>query len=193
MPKVLSALVAVIALPLTGLLCHEAKSATLVIGETALQKLIDSKFINGKIPIGRLDDCNNPYIESIHITIDAGRMRVAGQLSGQVGKKVAGYCVSATVPSNFTMSGVPAVSGAVIKLTDIKIESIEKKEVELPLGLLVRKLTEGVIQIDLKAITENALKNTAPYSVTLDSLQLQSIAIGQKQLTVNFDFKFSAQ
>jgi hypothetical protein len=50
-----------LAIPFAG----PAKSASLVISESTLQKLLDSKFPGGKIPIGQQDDCNNPYIETV--------------------------------------------------------------------------------------------------------------------------------
>ena len=100
-----------------------ARSATFVIGESALQKLLDAKFPNGKISIGDQNDCNTPYIERVHISIDQGRVHVAGHLAGRVGKKlpVVG-CVSLGDASDFSVSGTPVASGSVLKLSGINLE-----------------------------------------------------------------------
>jgi hypothetical protein len=193
MIKAVAALTLILALPLAFASGGPAESANLEIGETALQKLLDSKFKDGKIPLGRQDTCNNAYIETVRITISGGRVRVTGHLSGHVGKKVAGVCIAAGYPSNFSVSGVPAASGSMLKLTGISLDDIEKKELQVPLGLILRNFAGDVLQIDLRHAAESALKNTGPYAITLSSLDLQGITPADKALTVNFDFKLSIQ
>ncbi len=191
MTKAAAALTLLLALPLA--LAQPAESASLEINESALQKLLDSKLKDGKIPLGRQDNCNNAYIETVRITISGGRVRVTGHLSGHVGKKIAGVCISAAYPSNFSVSGVPAVGGSMLKLTGISLDDIEKKELQAPLGLLLRNFAGDVVQIDLRRAAESALKNTAPYAIALSSLDLRGIAPGENTLTVDFDFKLSMQ
>jgi hypothetical protein len=187
------ALTLLLPLPVALALAGPAKSATLEIGETALQKLLDSKVKDGKIPIGPQDNCSNAYLETVRIIIGGGRVRVTGHLSGRVGKKIAGVCVAAADPSNFSVSGVPAVSGSALKLTGIALDSIEKKELKVPLSLLLTNFAGNALQIDLKPAAERALRNTAPYNVILSSLVLQSITPGDKVLSVNFDFTLAIQ
>jgi hypothetical protein len=194
MAKALAALSALLALPLALAAAAPARSASLVISETALQKLIDTRFASGKIPISRQDDCNSSYVEAVHITISGGRVHVAGHLSGRAGRKVPMIgCVASADPSSFSVSGVPAASGSTLRLTSITLDDIEKKELKLPLSLLLRNFAESATQINLKPAAEKALKNTSPYAVTLEILDLQSITAGEKVLTVNFDFKLSVQ
>jgi hypothetical protein len=191
MVKTLAALLLAIALaiPFAG----PAGSATIVISENALQKLLDQKYPSGKIPIGQQDDCNNPYIEAVHITIGQGRVHVTGHLSGRVGGKVAGICIAPGDPSNFTLSGAPAVNGSVLKLTGIQLDYIEKKELEPVVGFLLRNFVGDAVQMDLMPAAQSALKGSAPYQVTLDNLLLQTITVQDKTLTVDFDFKLSVQ
>jgi hypothetical protein len=191
MAKALAALL--LAMPLAIPLAGSARSATLIINEDALQKLLDSKFPDGKIPIGHQDDCNNPYIETVHITVDQGRVHVTGHLSGHIGGKVAGICVAPADPSNFTISGVPAVSGSILKLTSIQLDSIEKKELEPIIGLLLTNFAGDAMQMDLKPAAERTLSGSAPYQITLDNLLLRAITVQAKALTVDFDFKLSVQ
>ena len=179
-----------LALPFAGL----ARSATFVIGESALQKLLDAKFPNGKIPIGDQNDCNTPYIEGVRISIDQGRVHVAGHLAGRIGKKlpVVG-CVSLGDPSDFSVSGTPVASGSVLKLSGINLDSIEKRELKDVIGALLRNFAGDAVQMDLKPPVQNALKGSAPYQVALDNLLLQTITAQDKALTVDFDFKLSVQ
>ena len=193
MTKAAAARTLLLALPLALVFAWTAESASLEIGETALQKLLDSKFKDGKIPIGRQDNCNDAHIETVRIAIGGGRVHVTGHLSGHVGKKVAGVCIAASYPSNFSVSGVPAVSGSTLKLTGISLDDIEKKELQAPLGLLLRSLAGDLLQIDLSHAAESALKNTAPYAIALSNLNLRGIAPGDKALTVDLDFKLSIQ
>jgi hypothetical protein len=177
------------ALPLAG----SARSATLVISESVLQKLLDQKYPSGKIPIGQQDDCNNPYIETVHITIDQGRVHVTGHLSGHIGGKVAGICIAPADPSNFTLSGTPTASGSILKLTGIQLDSIEKRELQPVIGFLLTNFAGDAVQMDLKPAAQSALSGSAPYQVTLDNLLLQTITAQNKTLTVDFDFKLSIQ
>jgi hypothetical protein len=191
MTKAVAALLLTVplAIPFAG----PAKSASLVISESALQKLLDSKYPGGKIPIGQQDDCNNPYIETVHITIDQGRVHIAGHLSGHIGGKIAGLCVAPADPSLFTLSGVPTVSGSILKLTGIQLDSIEKRELAPVIGLIITNFAGDAVQMDLKSAAEGALKGSPPYQITLDNLVLQSITAQDKALTVDFDFKLSVQ
>jgi hypothetical protein len=191
MAKAVAALL--LAVPLAIPFAGSAKSATLVISENALQKLLDQKYPSGKIPIGQQDDCNNPYIETVHITIDQGRVHVTGHLSGHIGGKVAGICVAPADPSNFTLSGTPVASGSILKLTGIQLDSIEKRELEPVIGFLLTNVAGDAVQMDLKPAAQSALKGSAPYQVTLDDLLVQTITAQNKALTVDFDFKLSVQ
>jgi hypothetical protein len=170
-----------------------ARSATLAISENALQKLLDQKYPGGKIPIGHQDDCNNPYIETVHITIDQGRVHLTGHLSGHIGGKVAGICIAPGDPSHFTLSGTPAVSGSILKLTGIQLDSVEKNELEPVIGFLLTNFAGDNVQMDLKSVAQNALNGSGPYQITLDNLILQTITAQDKAVTVNFDFKLSIQ
>jgi hypothetical protein len=183
----------VIAVPLAILSAESAKCATLVIKDNALQKLLDQKYPTGQIPIGQQDDCTNPYIETVHITIDQGRIHVTGHLSGHIGGKVAGLCVAPADPSNFALSGIPAVSGSILKLTGIQLDSIEKKELQPVIGLLLTNFAGDAVQMDLKPVAQGALTGSAPYQVTLENLLLQTIIAQDQALTVTFDFKLSVQ
>ncbi|MGZ5005329.1 MAG: hypothetical protein ACXV8H_07405 [Chthoniobacterales bacterium] len=191
MTKVVAALLLTVplAIPFAG----PAKGASLVVNESALQKVLDSKFPDGKIPIGKQDDCNNPYIETVHITIDQGRVHVAGHLSGHIGGKIAGVCVAPADPSNFTLSGIPTVSGTIVKLTGIQLDSIEKRELAPVIGLILANFAGDAVQVDLKSAAEGALNGSPPYQITLDNLVLQSVTAQDKALTLDFDFKLSIQ
>ena len=172
-----------------------ARSATLIVDETALQKLLEAKFPSGKIPIGDQDDCNNPYIERVRITIDQGRVHVAGHFTGRVGKKdpLFGKCILVGDPSDFSVSGMPVASGSVLKLSGINLDSIEKSELKAAISYLLTQFVGDAVQIDLKPAAQSALKGSAPYQVTLDNLLLQTITAQDKVLTVDFDFKLSVQ
>jgi hypothetical protein len=129
----------------------------------------------------------------VHITIDKGRIYVTGHLSGHIGGKVAGFCVAPADPANFTLSGTPAVSGSILKLTGIQLDSIEKRELEPVIGLLLTNFAGDAVQMDLKPAAQSALKESAPYQVTLDNLLLRTITAQNNALTVDFDFKLSVQ
>lgn len=180
-----------LAVPLAVACVAPSHSATLVISENALQKLLDSRYPSGKIPIGPQDECNNLYIESVRLTIDQGRVRVAGHLSGKLGTKTPFGCAQVGDPSNFTLSGKPDVSGSVVKLTNIQL-AFEKAELQLITDLLLN-FVRDTQQIDLKSAAEGALKSTAPYQIMLDNLRLQPITVQDKTLTIDFDFKLSIQ
>jgi hypothetical protein len=182
-----------LAVPLAISCVGSAKCSTLVIRDIAFQKLLDQKYPSGKISIGKQDDCNNPYIEMVHVTIQQGRIRVTGHLSGHIGGKVAGLCIAPADPSNFALSGTPAVNGSVLKLTGIQLDSIEKEELKPIIGLLLTNFAGDAVQIDLKLAAQSALKESAPYQFTLDNLLLQSITAQDNALTVNFDFTLSVQ
>jgi hypothetical protein len=182
-------LAALLAIPFAG----PARSATLIIGENALQKLLDSKYPVGRIPLGPQNDCNNPYIETVHITIEQGRVYVTGHLSGHIGGKIAGLCVAPAAPSNFVLSGVPVVSGSVLKMTSIRLDSLERKELEPVIGFLLTNFAGDTVQMNLKPVAEAALKRSALYQIALNELVLQSITVQDKALTLEFDFKLSVQ
>ncbi len=193
MTKTVAALLSTLALSLALSFAEPANGATLEIGETALQKLLDSKFKDGKIPIGQQDDCNNPYIETVHVTINQGRIQVTGHLSGHIGGRIAGICIAPADPSNFTISGVPVASGSILKLTNIQLDYIEKRELERIIGFILTNFAGDAVQMDMKPAAENALKGSAPYQITLDNLVFQSITGKDGTLAVNFDFKLSVQ
>jgi hypothetical protein len=183
-----------LAAPLAIPFASHARSATLMVGETALQKLLDTKFPSGKIPIGDQNDCNNPYIERVRIKIDQDRVHVAGHLAGRVGKKLPVLgCVSAGDPSDFSVSGAPVASGSILKLSGINLDSIEKSELKAAIGYLLTNFVGDAVQIDLKPAVQSALKGSAPYQLTLDDLLLQTITAQKGMLTVDFDIKLSVQ
>ncbi len=165
-----------------------------MVGETALQKLLDTKFPSGKIPIGGQDDCNNPYIERARVTIDQGRVHIAGHLAGRVGKKVPVLgCVSAGNPSDFSVSGAPVASGSILKLSGINLDSIEKGELKTAIGYLLTNFLGDAVQIDLKSAAQSAFRGNAPYQITLDDLLFQTVTAQKGMLTVDCDFKLAVQ
>ena len=153
-------------------------------------------FQTARFPIGDQNDCNTPYIERVHISIDQGRVHVAGHLAGRVGKKlpVVG-CVSLGDASDFSVSGTPVASGSVLKLSGINLRTRSRRgSSKTSSGPLLRKLCWGRRPIRLEAASSECLEGGAPpYQVALDNLLLQTITAQDKALTVDIDFKLSVQ
>ena len=165
-----------------------AQAIDLVVHASTVVKALKTQLFTdrGRYYLRRPDRCNDPYLENPNVSFKQGRVYIGAHFAGRIGALIGGACQSTTEPSDIVFSARPVLRSQQAALEDVRLERADKPMVAAALQQLIGANLLSRLHIDLleavRALT--ARDRTAPYSITVRSLELSNLAVQDEELHV---------
>jgi hypothetical protein len=165
-----------------------AHAVDLVVHASTVVKALKTQLFTdrGRYYLRRPDRCNDPYLENPTVSFKQGRVYIGAHFAGRIGALIGGACQSTTEPSDIVFSARPVLRSQQAALEDVRLERADKPMVAAALQQLIGANLLSRLHIDLleavRALT--ARDRTAPYSITVRSLELSNLAVQDEELHV---------
>ena len=173
-----------------------ARAAEIALFQSAIDTIVrrDVYGPDGKRTLsGNSKGCTYAIVEQPTTTLSGGRLRLRTHFSGRAAVKVGDRCVGTGEAFWLTVSGVPAVEGDVLKLTEVRLD--EGKELyRLLIEQLVKEAVAPAVQVNLRSELQKVLGGAgSSYKATLPMLTVSSIVTSDEAITIQFDFRLEAR
>ena len=171
-----------------ALAAPSAQAIDLVVHASTVVKALKTQLFTdrGRYYLRRPDRCNDPYLENPNVSFKQGRVYIGAHFAGRIGALIGGVCQSTTEPSDIVFSARPVLRSQQAALEDVRLERADKPMVAAALQQLIGANLLSRLHIDLleavRALT--ARDRTAPYSITVRSLELSNLAVHDEELHV---------
>jgi hypothetical protein len=171
-----------------ALAAPSAQAIDLVVHASTVVKALKTQLFTdrGRYYLRRPDRCNDPYLENPNVSFKQGRVYIGAHFAGRIGALIGGVCQSTTEPSDIVFSARPVLRSQQAALEDVRLERADKPMVAAALQQLIGANLLSRLHIDLleavRALT--ARDRTAPYSITVRSLELSNLAVQDEELHV---------
>jgi hypothetical protein len=171
-----------------ALAAPSAHAIDLVVHASTVVKALKTQLFTdrGRYYLRRPDRCNDPYLENPNVSFKQGRVYIGAHFAGRIGALIGGACQSTTEPSDIVFSARPVLRSQQAALEDVRLERADKPMVAAALQQLIGANLLSRLHIDLlEAVrTLTARDRTAPYSITVRSLELSNLAVQDEELHV---------
>jgi hypothetical protein len=171
-----------------ALAAPSAQGIDLVVHASTVVKALKTQLFTdrGRYYLRRPDRCNDPYLENPNVSFKQGRVYIGAHFAGRIGALIGGACQSTTEPSDIVFSARPVLRSQQAALEDVRLERADKPMVAAALQQLIGVNLLSRLHIDLleavRALT--ARDRTAPFSITVRSLELSNLAVQDEELHV---------
>jgi hypothetical protein len=174
--------------------CTGAQAADIVLEHTAVDKLVASSLFTNA---GRLDLKRGPcyaYLDSPSVALTDGRIRIHSHLVARLGADSGGACLGVSVSSWSWVSGRPTANGGVVRLEDLRIDSVDDAAVGMLLDSALLPVFPRAFELDVaKAVRDMLRGNAGALQATVDALQIDAVSVADDRLSIRFNFKLTAR
>lgn len=168
-----------------------ASAAEIVLERSGVEKLVAQALFKDR---GRLVLASGPcssYLDQPSVALVNGRIQIRSHLLARVGFVVNGDCAGIVLKSWTKVSGKPAATGGIVRLEDIRIDEVEDPDTRAVLvntGLAVTM--PRAVQLDVQgAVQAMLLQSVSQVQATMESFDLQDVAVIGDRLSMKFDFR----
>jgi hypothetical protein len=138
--------------------------------------------------------CNYSFIQEPRVDAVGGRLRIIVLYAGRAGKEIGGNCVGPGDNFDLEITGVPSFENGEFYLKDLDIQAPDTRYFQL-----VAPLIRGDLQEEMRYPIRERLDYAAAWissttssgKVSLESLEVDSIKVGDESITMTFDFGLS--
>lgn len=137
------------------------------------------------------DGCNYAYLEAPRLSAEGGRLILKVHFSGRIGTMVFDQCVGAGDAFDVSLSGVPRVTGEVVRLAEPRFEVPNRPQYEQLVREALTGAVAGALRFDLGAEVRR-LTNTAAnqgYRLTVQTLTITGLSPQADSLRVVLDLR----
>ena len=136
--------------------------------------------------------CSYAVVEQPETTLGNGRLHLRARFTGRAAIKMGNDCVGPGDAFWLEVSGVPAVDGDTLRITNVRLD--EGKAIYRPLlERLIRESVAGAVQINLRTEIQKVLGGAGPYKATVPKLTIAGVSTTDAAITINFDFRLEAR
>jgi hypothetical protein len=171
----------------------QAPAADVTLAHTAVERLIWRVLLTeggrGYLEGGPGDTCRYAFVQEPRVSGENGRLRVRFLFAGQAGAQVGERCVGPGDTFDIVVSGIPALTGGVLHLEDLRVEAPDTAYFRLVRGLVESELNAQMrypLRDDLNRIAAT-LGAPAGFTVSVDTLELGQVRIDEKMLHLSLD------
>ncbi len=140
--------------------------------------------------------CRFAFIQEPQVDSAGGRLRITALFAGRAALEVGDRCVGPGDNFNLEISGIPAYAEGELFLADLKIEAQDSAYFKIVSPLIERSLREK-LRYPLRERLDKAAawvsSSTGTAGIAMDSIQIESIAVEETSLQLNFDFSLSVK
>jgi len=176
-----------------------ARAADVTLSHAAIERLVWRELLTdaGRAYFegGPQETCRYAFVQEPKVSGAEGRLRVRFLFSGRAGASVAGRCVGPGDTFDIVVSGVPALSGGVVSLAELRVEAPQTAYFRLVSGLVERQLRER-LRYPLKANLDDAaatLSAAGGLSLWLDRLELRQVRVDEQAVHLSLEIGLSAR
>lgn len=168
-----------------------ADAVTLTVGNATIQRaLVEGVFTqNGRWYLQ--DGLCYVYLDSPRTWLADGRVHIEAQLSSQLGVEMSGSCVGTAFASKVVMSGRLVGAGTTLSLAEVRIDRIENDASGSAVDLL-QSMAVALPPVDVLKTARERLAGEGDVPISVDTLQIDSVATSDTAVTVRFDVGLSA-
>ena len=174
----------------TALSAAGAHGAEIVLEQSAVQKLVVESLFrdNGRYVIQ--GGACSAWLDNPTVTLAAGRVVIRAHLSARVGMDLGDSCAGVDLASWATVSGAPSAQGTRVRLSDIRIEDVGDANTRIVLNSGLAPTLPGALDLDvLKAVRSMLQGAGGQLQADVQALDIQSVSVADKRLSVRFDFR----
>jgi hypothetical protein len=178
----------------TALSAATAHGAEIVLEQSAVQKLVvESLFKDGGRYYLQRGACS-AYLDNPAVTLSGGRVVIHSHLSGRLGMDFGDSCAGIDLASWTTVSGEPSAQGTTVRLTNIRIEDVDDANTRIVLNSGLVPTLPGAVELDvLKAVRAMLQGASGQLQVEVQALNIESVHVVDKKLSVRFDFRVAGR
>jgi hypothetical protein len=171
-----------------------AHGAEIVLEQSAVQKLVVESLFrdDGRFYIQR--GACSAYLDNPVVTLAAGRVLIRAHLSARVGMDFGDSCAGVDLASWATVSGTPSAQGTTVRLADIRVEDVGDANTRIVLDSGLVPALPGALDLDvLKAVRAMLHDAGGQLQVDVQALDIESVRVADKRLSVRFDFRVAGR
>jgi hypothetical protein len=179
------------------LFASTARAADVTISHAALERVVWQVMLTegGRAYFeGGLDDtCRYAFVQEPRVSGANGRLHVRFLFSGRAGAQVGERCVGPGDTFDLVVSGVPALSQGELYLEDLRVEAPDTAYFRLVSGLVESQLRQRLrypLKQDLDRIAAT-VGAPAGYAMSVESLEMNRVQVGEDALRVSLDIGLS--
>ena len=171
-----------------------AAAAEIVLEHSAVDKLVASAlFANAGRLILQQGACF-AYLDSPSVALSQGRIRIRSRLVARIGADTGGSCLGVNLSSWTWVSGRPTAVGGVVRLEDLRVDSVDDAALSGVLDGSLRPVFPHALELDVGRAVRDMLHNSAsPLQATVQTLQIDSVSADDDRLTIRFEFTLIAR
>jgi hypothetical protein len=171
-----------------------APAAEIVLERSAVDRLVRQSLFTDQGRYYLQRGACYAYLDDPAVSLTGGRVILNANFTSFLGVMVGAQCVGVPLASKVTLSGKPAHQGGVVRLADLRIDSIADQSTRalVQSGLMPR--FPQAVEIDVAAALRSMLRQpNIPYTSELERLDITALSAEGNRLGVTFDFKLSAK
>jgi hypothetical protein len=190
------AILSAAALAALSVFASAASAATVALHSTAVDIALKKKLFTHEdkyFLAGSPRDCTYAYLDMPQTSFRRGRMFLQVHFTARTGQAAGDHCVGPQQAFTVVMSARPYFDNAVLGLTDFHVEQGDQTYSPLLEALVIYAIPIA-FHLDLRQEVARMLQgSTAPYTVTVPSITVQSMSAEDDVLKVDLDFVVDAR
>jgi hypothetical protein len=173
-----------------------AAAADIEISYTSLERIIVERMMTegGRYYMEGTpsDTCQYAFVQEPKVDSEGGRLRIRVLFAGSAGKLVGERCVGLGDNFDLEVTGVPTYSEGVFFLDALKIQAPDTAYFKIVAPLIEKSMAEKLrypLRERLDYAASWVSSNTSSGKISLDSLQIEEIEVGEASIRIVGAFK----
>ena len=170
-----------------------APAAEIVLERSAVEKIVAQTLFNNAGRHVIQDGACYAFLDSPGVELKDGRIRIRSRLNTRLGLDTGNGCVGVTLNSWTVVSGRPATAGGLVRLYDLRIDSVDDPTLRLVLDSGLVPTLPRAVELDVLGAVRSMLEGGgAQLQATVEAFQIESAQVGEGRLAVKFNFRLVA-
>ena len=175
-------------------LATAAPAAEIVLERSAVEKIVAQALFNNAGRHVIQDGACYAFLDNPGVELKDGRIRIRSRLKTQLGMDMGDRCIGVALTSWTVVSGRPATAGGLVRLDDLRIDSVDDPTLRVVLDSGLVPTLPRAVELDVLGAVRSMLEgNGAQLQATVDAFQIESAQVGEGRLAVKFNFRLIAR
>jgi hypothetical protein len=171
-----------------------AHGAEIVFERTAVDRLVRQSLFTDQGRYFLQRGACYAYLDHPSVSLTGGRVVLNANLTSYLGVIVGNQCVGVPLNSPVTLSGRPVHQGGVVRLDDLRVDSIADQSTRAVVQSGVLPKFPQAVEVDVAAALRAMLKQpNIPYTSELEGLDITALTAEGDRLGVTFEFRLVAR
>ena len=172
-------------------------ASELILEHTAIEKTLKRDVFNAKDGRYHLVDpttCSYSYLETPHVSIGAGRIKIKSHFISQVASQIGGECVGSGDEFDITVSGRPVYRNDKLVMDDVRVDDATNLAWLPLIEVFIKSAAPHVLEINLKEAIQRMFKDAStPYEVIIEKISVSKIVAEENRIRATFNFVLQAR